>query len=217
MSNEIKKIRNMTPKGFLSKATKPNISAAGFLAQHREYMLSGEMSIVLAPIIAKVDAGEIVPDMAVSKIADSTMHFIIASNILKGQKAMKAQEPGAPKESRGSRKAKDWSAGIYNSADDIQIRVKDNGEEEEMYKEFDKSSDAERWVDRRLALDCGPDCYGEVIHTSSKRRNVVLRDDALARFYKRPKSAVMKSQPSGGGSLSFGVRVKESKATFSKG
>ena len=195
----------MSPKGFLSKATKPNVSAAGFLAKHREYMLSGEMAIVLKPVITQVDAGEIEAASALDKVATLAMHFINATNILKGQAR------SAP------RNVKDWTAAIYDSEDTIQIRVKENGEEEEMYKEFDKSSEADRWVDRRLSLDCGPDCYGEVIHTPSARRTVILRDDALARFYKKPKGPTMKPQPGGGGKLSFGVRVKETKVTFSGG
>lgn len=217
--SEDKKPRKMSPKGFLSKATKPNISAAGFLAQHREYMLSGEMAIVLSPIVAKVDAGELEVSLAVDMAATSAMHHIMATNILKGQRSIQAQGQGSKtvKVSRGPRQIKDWTAAIYNSEDVIQIRTKENGEEEEMYKEFDKSSEADRWVDRRLSLDCGPDCYGEVIHTPSARRTVILRDDALARFYKKPKGPTMKPQPGGGGSLSFRPKVKESKVTFSGG
>src|SRR5208282_2142241 len=148
--SEDKKPRKMSCKGFLSKATKPNISAAGFLSQHREYMLSGEMSIVLAPIIVKVDTGEIEAIPALDMAATLAMHHINATNILKGQRSIQSQGTGATKVSRSPRKIKDWTAAIYNSEDVIQIRTKENGEEEEMYKEFDKSSEADRWIDRRL-------------------------------------------------------------------
>jgi hypothetical protein len=219
MSEDKKPRKMMSPKGFIGKATKPNISAAGFLAQHREYMLTGEMAIVLAPIVAKVDAGEIEAAPALDLAATLAMHYINATNILKGQRSIQAQGQGPKtvKVSRGPHKIKDWTAAIYNSEDVIQIRTKENGEEEEMYKEFDKSSEADRWIDRRLSLDCSPDCYGEVIHTPSARRTVILRDDALARFYKKPKGPTMKPQPGGGGSLSFRPKVKESKVTFSGG
>jgi hypothetical protein len=45
----------------------------------------------------------------------------------------------------------------------------------------------------------------------------ILRDDAIGRILKVKKGPVLKAQKKSGGRLGFGVKCKESKASFSRG
>ncbi len=57
MSDE-KKPRPMTPKMFLKKA-EAKISASAFIEAHREWLLSGELAPITAPILARIGEGVI--------------------------------------------------------------------------------------------------------------------------------------------------------------
>ncbi len=140
------------------------------------------------------------------------MFHIMAADVLKVEKSIEQQNnPG----SSGS--TKNWTATIFDSKDVIQVRMKANGEEEDLIKGFDVSGDADKWVDRRLALDGASDWYGVIEHNHSNVRVVITRDDANARFYKMTKGPTMKVASKSTGKLSFGVHVKESRTTPSRG
>lgn len=206
-----KKPRKMSAKGFLSKITKPNVSAAGFISAYREFMLTGELSYVLSPIIARVDAGDLLPTPALVLISNATMYHQIASDTIKAEKAIEEQQNPT------SVKPKNWTATIYDSKDVIQVRINPKGEEENLIKSFDVSGDADRWVDRRLSLDGQGDWYAVIQHSHSNVRVVIMRNDAMARFYRQAKKPTMKAQSKSTGALSFRPHVKESRSTFSRG
>jgi hypothetical protein len=202
----------MTAKGFLNKANKTNLSAQGFLEQYRDYMTKGELAYVLSPIVAKVDSGELLPTPARVAIANATMYHVIAADTIKAEKAIEDQN-----NPQSSAAKKNWTATIFDSKDVIQVRMKANGEEEELVKGFEVSGDADKWVDRRLALDGASDWYGVIQHTHSNVRVIITRDDANARFYKMTKGPSMKPQSKSTGKLSFGAHVKETRSSFSRG
>ena len=207
------KERRMSPKGWLHKAN-GKVSALAFLQTHRSWLETGEVSQFTSPIIAKLDSGELLPTPTLELIKSVVLGHILASDALKAEKSIeKASEP---------RVRKDYLATIRNSRGDICFRINDKGEEVLLQETFDKSSDADRWVDRRL-FDGESDWYGIVQHTKMVDRHghalatVILRMDAMARILKAPKGPVMKGTPKSAGRLSFGVKVKEDRARFSAG
>lgn len=210
----------MTVKGFLAKATKPNISAQGFLDQYREFMLTGELSYVLSPILAKVDAGEMMPTPAVAAIAVATMYHRIAKDTIAAKKSIAAQEDAkeeGPAKVKAPRKVSNWTSTVLDSAGNVCTRINAKGEEEDMVKGFDASGDADRWSDRRLALDCVAGCYAVVSHAHSAVKTFIMRDDAMARFYRQAKGPTIKPQSKTTDKLGFGVKAKESRSSFSRG
>lgn len=214
MSNE-KKERVMTPKGFLHKSTtKAAASAAAFLAQHRAWLLTGELAKVTQPILAKVDSGEIMPTPALPLIQKAVMDHMHEESRIKGEAAMKRAEEGP--------EPKNWTATILDSKGNVCTRVNSEGKIEELVKGFEKAQDADRWCDRRL-VEGAPDWYGVVTHATMQNgqgeplSNVILRSDALARVLATGKGPVMKQTSKGGGALSFRPKAKGDHFHFSKG
>lgn len=208
-----KKARNMTERGFLHKATSSKVSAVAFLAQHKAWLESGELGELTSPILAKLDQGEILPTPCLVEITAIVLGHMVAKEAAKAEDAMLNPKEG---------KVFPWKATILNSKGEIQTRIKENGEVEDLEKGFDKCSDADRWVDNRL-FDGSPDWYGVVAHTSMLNKHgeplqtIVLRDDAIARKLKSPKGAVMKAHSQTTDKLKFGVKVRNDRAVFSKG
>jgi hypothetical protein len=111
---------------------------------------------------------------------------------------------------------KPWLATIYNLKGEIQTRVTEKGEVEDLVKGFDKSQDADRWADRRL-FDGASDWYGVVEHTTLKVRTFINRQDAIARILKRPKGPTVHTKGTSTKTLGFGVKAKQDRASFSRG
>ena len=217
----------MSAKGFLNKATRPHLSAAGFLAKHREYMTTGELAPVLSPIIVKLDQAkaealaaqmdtESLAKEGLGEIARAVMQHIIVSDCAKATVQANKPVKEVKKVVREVRR-KNWTAAVYNAAGEVQTRINAKGEVENLVKGFDLSGDADRWLDRRLALDVASDCYGQLKHSHSRIEVKISREDAMARLYKQGAGMVMKHQSKTTSSLSFGVRVKNDKANFSHG
>jgi hypothetical protein len=207
-----KKARNMTERGFLHKAS-GKVSAVAFLAQHKAWLMTGELGELTAPILAKMEQGEILPTPCLEAISSIVLGHMVAKDAAKAENALLNPKVA---------KVMPWMATIYNAAGEIQTRVKEDGDIEDLQKGFEKSSDADRWVDNRL-FDGAPDWYGVVAHTSIINRQgdplstIILRDDAIARKLKMPKGAVMKAHSQTTDKLKFGVKVKNDRAVFSKG
>jgi hypothetical protein len=208
-----KKERKMSPKGFLHKCTtKAANSAIAFLAAHRAWLETGEVAAKTSPLLAKMDKGEVLPTPCLKEIQYAVMAHIIESDRTKLEDKIAAAAEGTPTSTR-----KSWCATIFDSKGVMQTRTKDNGDVEDLLKGFDLSSDADRWVDRRL-FDGASDWYGTIEHTVIP--NVctrVERSDAIARILKQPKGPTVHVKGRSTKTLSFGVKVKESRASFSRG
>jgi hypothetical protein len=203
----------MGPKGFLYRTNTGKHSADGFIAQHRVWLETGELSLLVSPILRKLDAKEILPTPALTEIQNVVLGHIMAEEIRKGEEAM------ARRESEGGT-VLSWVATIYNSKDEIQTRVSSQGKVEELHQGFNLGQEADRWVDRRL-VEGESDWYGIVAHTSitiqgTPLSSVISRKDAIARIFKRPLHPFMK-ETKNAGKLSFGVKSKPFVAHFSKG
>jgi hypothetical protein len=204
------KPRQMSPKGFLHKTnTKAAHSAIAFLAAHREWLVTGELSDILSPIVQRMDQGALLPTPALREIQQAVMNHIIASDIGQFEKAMEDKsKPG---------KQKTWVATIRDLAGNICTRINPKGEVEELVMGFDLSSAADRWVDRRL-FDGAPDWYGEVAHTTlTKVKTYIQRQDAIARILRKPKGPSVHSKGNSTKTLGFGSKAHQTRVTFSHG
>lgn len=207
--SEQKKERKMTPKGFLAKTqTKAANSAIAFLAQYREYLTTGEVASKTSPIVAKVDAGELMPTPALREI-----QFAVMTHIIEADQAKMDQAPAQG----GGGTRKPWRATVFDAAGNVQTRITEKGEEEDLIKGFDLSSDADRWADRRL-FEGTEGWYAEVQHTSIPNiLSRIERGDAIARILKKPKGPTVQVKGKSTKALGFGVKAKETRVTFSRG
>lgn len=198
----------MSARGFLHKTTtKAANSAAAFLSQYREYLTTGELAPKTSHIINKVDLGQLLPTPALKEIQNAVMAHIIESDTKKQEQAeLAAQEP---------KTSKSWIATVYNAEGVVQSRIKDNGEEEDLIKGFDLSSDADRWCDRRL-FDGSPDWHAEVVNASLNLITRIERNDSIARILKKKKGPTMYVKGKSTKSLGFGVKAKQTRVTFSR-
>lgn len=208
--SETKKERKMSPKGFLAKTqTKAANSAIAFLAQYREYLTTGEIASKTSPIVAKVDSGELLPTPALREIQYAVMAHIIEADTAKLEKSQDAATR------TGTRKP--WRATIFDAAGNVQVRVKEDGDEEELVKGFDLGQDADRWADRRL-FEGAEGWYAIVEHTSiANVQTRIERGDAMARILKQPKGPTVQVRGKSTKTLGFGTKVKETRVTFSRG
>jgi hypothetical protein len=201
------KKRNMSGKGFLHKAS-GRISAVAFLATHREWLLTGDLAPLTGPILAKLDNNELLATPALESIKAVVLGHMVAKETAKAEAAILAPKTATNKP---------WLATIYNEKGDIQTRITDDGEVEDLIKGFETSSAADGWSDRRL-FECSSDCYAIVNHTAiASVSSRIERNESIARIMRVPSGPVMKGQSKGSGRLSFGVKAKNDRSVFSKG
>jgi hypothetical protein len=204
--------KKMSAKSLLTKINKAtqNGTALGFFDQYREYMVSGELAPILSPIVAKVDAGTLMPTSAMDQLGNIVLTHILAASIVRGEMAAEARANGS--------KQDNWTATIYNAEDEIQTYINAKGKEVELQQSFIVSGDGDRWADRFLTIDTsGSDWFAIIQHNHSDVKTIVLRADAMARVFRNKKSPVCKPPKVSTHSLSFGVKAKQSRASFSKG
>lgn len=205
MTNE-KAPRNMTGKGFLHKAS-GKVSAETFLAQHRNFLLTGELAALASPILKKMDDGGLLPSPALAEIRTAVMNHLLVKESTAGlASAEKAQASYADKP---------YLATIYDKDHNI-IQVKNSkGETIDLQQSYALPQEAERWCDRRLE-ECAPDCRGEVVATHMNMMvSPISRVEALGRLLKQKGGSTGGKAPSG--NLSWGSKVKQTKVTFSHG
>lgn len=198
--------RKMSPKGFLYKSNAKGLSAIAFLKAHREWLETGTLASLTSPILAKLDAGEVMPTPALELLRNAVLSHHIASEIAKGESAMaKAQEP---------KKTKNYLATILDGEGNIATRINAKGEVEDLQQSFDLPQEASRWCDRRL-YDGASDWRGEVtstkLHGSDGLPMVehIARIDSIARILKKPAQPVVHVKGVSSKSLGFGVKAKQ--------
>ncbi len=203
--SEEKKPRNMTEKGFLHKSGRA-VSPAGFLAQHREWLLTGQLAVKTVPILEKLDRKEILPTPALIQVRAAVLNHMTVQELEKAQK--KASEEKQP--------SSGYTAMILDSVGNVATRINSEGEIEDLIKGFNLPQEAARWTDRRL-FDGAPDWTGKITHQASSITEVVERSDAIARILKKPVGATTKAQSKTTERLSFGAKVSQDRCHFSKG
>lgn len=212
-----KKARKMSAKGFLTKSNsnKATTAAMGFLAAHREYLLTGEVSYSTAPIVEAFDKGELIASVALQEVKNAVLAHVMELDRLAAEEALeKGDSPSGDSKKHFLAEIRDASTG------NLCLREKEDGTMEKLSKRFPMPQDAERWVDRRLFDGC-PSWYGTVTQTNALHpehaTDVIERVDAIARILKKPRNSVTKSNKYSGGGLGFGVKVHEKPVKFSRG
>lgn len=189
----------MTEKSFLHKS-RGKVSAAAFLAQHREYLSTGTLASLTLPVLAKLDSGELLPTPALEELRQAVLAHMLAKAVKKGERAM-----NAPRVTKRS---------MYNATIFLKngsIAVKDEEETSPLVKGFDDSISAQNWADRRLALQ-EPGAYAVI--RASDREMRVDRDESIARLYRDKRLTSMKSSSNDG---KWQMRVRNDHAYFSRG
>jgi len=203
--------RNMTARGFLAKANSAK-SAQAFFEAHKEYILTGEIAPLTAPIFGAFEKGAMLPTVALLTMKQAVVaHIMLAATTAAKEAA--AKPPKAPAKS-----GLPYRVEVLDAEGDIVMG--DNGDI--LLNFFEKWQDAERWLDRKL-FDAGPACHGEITHTyhvNGDRRikvHPIMRDDSIARVLHKGPQGAFKSLKFGGSKLGFGVKAKNDVSKFSRG
>jgi hypothetical protein len=213
MANE----RKMTVKGFLHKAgTKAAASAIAFLAAHRAWLETGELAEVTSPILRLLDEKQIMPTPALDEIKRVVLaHHLQVESEKAEAKLVEAADPS-------SHPTKPWVATIYDAKGNVVQVENTKGEVVDLEMSFAFCHEADRWTDRRL-FEGAPDWFGVVQSRILMRADgtpistTVMRDDAIARILKKPKSPLVKKTGVNDNRLSFGVKVQQTRSHFSHG
>jgi hypothetical protein len=200
----------MTIKGFLAKTqTKAANSAGAFLSQYRDWLETGELAQFTSPILAKMDAKEILPTPALKEITGVVFAHMMAGESLKADKSVaKSNEP---------KEEKPCEATLYTLKGEVAV----DSEGKPIQQGFHLSQQAERWLDRRLVEN--PTCTGKIVHTKVKDRmgncqvTEVTREAAFGRVYKERGMAAHKKTGVSMSKLGFGVKAKNDRFHFSHG
>ncbi len=208
-----KKERKLTPKWFLHKTTtKAANSALAFITAHRDFLTMGELASKTSPILAKLDNKELFPTPALNQIKQAVLDHMIA---LEANKFEQAIEKAQNDEAQG-KKSKPFVAQILNAKMELCTRLKDNGEIEELQKEFDLPQEAQRWCDRRL-VEGAPDWHATIDDARTGTHEYILRNESIQRTFRKKKGPTMHPRKMTTDKLSFGVRAKQDRASFSHG
>lgn len=218
MTKEDKKPAAMTDKMFLHKSTtKAAVAAKSFIEAHRQFLLSGTLKKLTEPLIIKLDKGDALPTPTLEELKSAVLAHMLDVTVKQGIQQIKQHANGAEHTT-----TKNYLATIYNSKDEVQTYiVEGSGEVKDLVKGFDDGEHARDWCDRRL-VDGLPDWYGEIVHTKLTINGepwvaTVERSDAIARIFRRKKTPTMHERGKSTKSLSFGVKAKQDRASFSKG
>jgi hypothetical protein len=203
-------------KAFLRKATskKASLSAYAFLAQHSEFLSTGELAEFTNPILLAVDDKSMMPTPALERITEIVLKHHLAAEVKAAELAMaKADAPSL---------AKNYQATIYNAKGEIQSGKDPEGKFKKLQMSFELSARAEGWADRRL-FDGASDWYAIVTSTKMFRANgepfsqVIMRVDSIARILKGSKGPAMKRKKQSSTKLGWGVKVRNDHCNFSRG
>ena len=203
-----KKERQQTPVGFLRKA-QGKVSAAGFLAEQRAWLLSldaaiaalpvdGEPLKTTSPILAKVDNGSLLPTPALAQIGKVVLDFHLATETAKAEAAQdKSAMPGA----------KPLVTTIYDADGVVLTKVTEKGEIKDLIEKFTSEADAQGWADRRL-FEQSPGSYAVIRDgRMASWERMILRDASVSRIMKEKKKAVMTHGPAKEAPLTSRMRV----------
>jgi hypothetical protein len=195
----------ITVKSFLFKAgTKAANSASGFLQAYREFLVHGEVASITSPILARVDAKELLPTPALELIRQAVLsHHLLVEAKKAEDKLLAEQNPSEKKPTSN------YTASIYTSKG-----------EEVLSKNFTLPQDGGRWIDRTLFAS-ESDYYGvlqsnHILIKGELQSEVYLRQDSIARLL-RPSKHPFSKKTGSNGKLSWGVKLKPSHASFSRG
>ena len=204
----------MTTKSWLFKSgTKAANSAAAFLQAHRAFLESGELAPITGEILAKVDAGELMPTPGLEMIRNA----VLAHHIQVCAKQAEKQMVAASENETGGKSTKPWYVCLYTAKGDVCQKLNEKGKLIDLDMSFDLQQRASEWADRRLTSDCAADCFAVITHQPTSLEVVVLYVDAMGRVFPKQKNAATKKTGSRDNKLSWSAKVKQDHAHFSHG
>ena len=226
----------MSIKGWLHKSnTKAAASAEGFLQAHRSFLETGELASITTPILKMVDEGALFPTPALELLQAEVLAYIVQADAAKAANRIAESAEG---ESIASVTRKSWTATVYNAKGEVQtVSWEENVEvlsptgervtkkvtkTKDLRQSFDLCADADRWSDRRL-FDGASDWFATVEHSTMLRADgtaistTIMRQDSIARILKQKKQPFAKKTGSRDSKLSWGAKVSQSRAHFSRG
>ena len=210
-----KKTRVMTEKGFVFKCgTKAAHSASAFISTHREFLMSASLKNVSEPILSKMDAGDIMPELALEQLRQAVFNHMLAE-----QAHQIESNFGKTREYTTSKK---HTATLYDKDNNILTFIDSKGQTQDLVKSFNLPQEAERWVDLRL-VEQAAGAYAVIKHSNTNQETVVRRESsymnrgALSRVFKPQKVALHKNTSKRSASLRSHMQVKQDYANFSRG
>jgi hypothetical protein len=215
MTDQNKKTRAMTPKMFLHRATsKAGNSAAAFLQAHREFLTTGKLAEKTYPIIQRIDAGSLYPTPGLEEVKVAVLNHMLNQEVEEARKIIEAP----PTQTQSN---KNYTATILNASGQVCTRINAKGEVEDLIQSFDDGEHATGWIDRRL-FEGASTWHGELVHKSITVKGepwvvIIERSDSIARILKQKKKAVTTQPKTTTARLSFGMKVKQDRASFSRG
>lgn len=207
-----KKSRTMSAKWFVSLASRGGInSAESFIEAHREWLESGELADEATPILAKLDAKEVLPIPSLEALCQlAASHMMVQFNAVATEQPARAARSGKP------------YIGIVKDALGNVVIVKDGDKEKELRAGFNHLQDAERWTQRRLS-ETGENWNGEVVCAKVLGKDglpVVFktsRVEAIRAQAPRKKNPLMRERRGSGGLSNTKVSVNATHVRFSRG
>lgn len=199
-----------TIKGFVSKATKGNVSASAYLAANREFLTTGKVGEIAAPVMARLAAGQVYPTPALQELCKLLMGAAISADIARGEASIERAE-------RGEGTTKPYTATVYDDRGAVAVRVTDEGDEKPMTQNFDAINRADEWCERRLVNDGGPGWTAQVRDNRTGKVTEVQRDLAFGRVLKSTGGTVSTGGGGGNGRHAWGMKVSETRPKFSHG
>jgi hypothetical protein len=203
------KKKNMTEAGFLHKSS-GKVSAVAFLAQHREWLLSGSMAQFTDPILAKLDRGEILPTPALSQIREAVLAHKLARDVKEAEAKMAKQATPSDKP------RKLYLVTIRDSNGMVVTRKNEKDEDVDLIQDFEGYSQAEGWADRRM-FDGASDWVATIENTATGFTKVIPRDECFLRIIRSGKKPVMAKGAPKSAPLTSKMKVSGSHFHFSRG
>jgi hypothetical protein len=194
--------RKMTPKGFLHKA-KIAKSALAFFAAHRDYMLTGELAPITAPILEAVEAKAKMPTPALSEMIQAVFSHNMVASVEAAKRSQERSQAAAEK-----------------PPENYTVRVLSPKGETLLEEGFEMPQRAEDFAARRLANDCEQGCIAQILHLHSSVVTTMDRDQAVERVFGRQPGHVAPTcqrKSTSTPRLGFGVKVRNDVARFSRG
>lgn len=213
-----KKEKKMTEKMFLHRSgTRAANSASAFISANRDFLLTGKLAQVTHPIIERIDSGSLMPTPGLQEIRNAVLNHMLNQEVEAAKKALEIQE----EQGSTTGGSNPYTATILDVNGNVCTKINDKGEEVRLIKSFNDGEHGRNWCDLRL-FEGASDWHGEITHQSitikgEQWKTIVERPDSIARLLKKKKSAITTQPRTTTSRLGFGSKVKQDRASFSRG
>lgn len=204
-------------KGLLHRANIASTAVGffnGYLANLESGKIPEEIDELVSPFVRKINTNELRAGQALNELKDVLFAAKMAADLKAAEASLNKIMNVEPKVPLA------YVATIRNPDGQIMTMVNDKGEVKELYKEFEKQSDAERWCFRRLFHDSSPDWHGEVFFTKAlpgiDDTLVISRETAIEQILRPGRTPVMHKTKTSA-TLSNKMRAKGDHCHFSHG